>query len=172
MTQGNKNRLIWIKNPDVIFQIIVLISSIFLLLITRSYPARARLFPEILLCVIAILSCAYLSFRAFSSKLFQFFVTPELPGSEEGTGAVRKASITRFYRGWLSIGITVGVFALVGFVFAVPVYFMSYFFLLGREKNFLKIAGIALVTTVVVYIIFGYFLGVPITRGILLEWKP
>jgi predicted branched-subunit amino acid permease len=67
---------------------------------------------------------------------------------------------------------TVAAFGLFGFVFAIPVYFMSYFFLLGREKNFYKIATIALVTTGVVYIIFGYFLGVPISRGVLLEWKP
>ena len=164
--------LTWIKNPDVIFQIIVLISSIFLLVITRSYPARARIFPELLLYVIILLCCIYLFSKTFSSKLFQFFVTPGPPETDEGTVTLRKLSKARFYRGWLSIGITVGVFALFGFVFAIPVYFMSYFFFLGREKNFFKIVTIALVTTGVVYIIFGYFLGVPISRGVLFEWKP
>ena len=161
-----------IKNPDVIFQIIVLISSIFLLVIAKDYPARARIFPELLLYVLIILCCIYLFSKAFSSKLFQFFVTPGPPETDEGTVTLRKLSKARFYRGWLSIGITVGVFALFGFVFAVPVYFMSYFFFLGREKNFLKIASIALVTTAVVYIIFGHFLGVPISRGVLFGWNP
>ena len=173
MAEGKKiKRLSWIKNPDVIFQVIVLGSCIFLLMITKSYPARARIFPELLLYVIIILCCIYLFSKAFSHKLFQFFITPGPLETDEGTLTSRKLSKTRFYRGWLSIGITVGVFALFGFVFAVPVYFMSYFFFLGREKNFYKIVTIALVTTGVVYVIFGYFLGVPISRGVLFEWKP
>ncbi|MFB3885128.1 MAG: tripartite tricarboxylate transporter TctB family protein [Thermodesulfobacteriota bacterium] len=171
--RSKKNEgLTWIRNPDVIFQIIVLIASVFLLVITRSYPAKARIFPQILLSIIAILCCAYLSFKVFSPRLFQFFVTPESPGGEEEAEATRQSSTSRFYRGWLAIGITVGIFALFGFVFAIPVYFISYFFLLGRKKNFLKIAGIALATTAAVYIIFGYFLGVPISRGFLFGWKP
>ncbi len=173
MTEGkNIKRLSLIKNPDVIFQIIVLGSCIFLLIITKSYPARARIFPELLLYVIMILCCIYLFFKVFSPKLFQFFVTPESLETDEETATLRKLSKTRFYRGWLSIGITVAVFALLGFVFAIPVYFMSYFFFLGQEKNLLKIASIALVTTAVVYLIFGYFLGLPMTRGVLFDWKP
>jgi len=173
MTEGkNIKRLPWIKNPDVIFQIIVLSSCIFLLMITKSYPARARIFPELLLYVIIILCCIYLFSKVFSPKLFKFFVSPEPLQTDEETVTLRKLSKTRFYRGWLSIGMTVAVFALFGFVFAIPVYFMSYFFFLGQEKNLLKIVSIALVTAAMVYLIFGYCLGLPITRGVLFDWKP
>src|SRR4030042_4248096 len=108
MTEGkNIKRLSLIKNPDVVFQLIVLVSCIFLLIIAKSYPARARLFPELILYVIMILCCIYLFSKVFSPKLFKFFVSPEPLEIDEETATLKKLSKTRFYRGWLSIGITV-----------------------------------------------------------------
>ncbi len=161
--------LAFFRDPDIIFQLIVFCSSISLSIITRTYPLETRVFPEILLYVIIFLSGSQLLMKFFFPKLLLHF---DAPGAEDDDDdevvRARDLSSSRFYKSWLAIGIVIAVFILFGFVFTIPVYFMVYAIFLGQQKNLMKLAVIALMTTGVIYIIFGYFLYVPMIGGLFL----
>lgn len=162
------SRLSMLKKADTIFQVTVLACSVILAVVTQTYPARTRVFPELILYTLIFLSGTCLFLKFVSPRFLQYLVAPE-PEEEEDDEVIRarRLSAIRFYWGWLTIGISVSVLILFGFVFSIPVYFITYTLFLGNRKNLLEVTLVALFTTAMVYLIFGYFLYLPMVGGLL-----
>ena len=167
--RGNKQHLLLFKDADVIFQLVILGSSIFFLIITWSYPKGTRDFPEVLLYSIIFLCLVYLVFRFFFPKYFLYLVTPESEEDEDEVVRARNLTKNRFYLGWVTIGISVSILILFGFIFLIPVYFTTYTLLLGHRKALVRVSLVGLIITGVVYMIFGYFLYLPMIGGLLIS---
>jgi ABC-type glycerol-3-phosphate transport system permease component len=79
----------------------------------------------------------------------------------------KKLTASRFYLGCLGFGIAIAAVILFGFIFMVPVYFIFYTLFLGDKKNLIKVTITALAIAALVYLIFGYFMDIPMTKGLL-----
>jgi hypothetical protein len=154
-----------LKKGDVLFLLFLSLILLFLLREVVTYPSDTRAFPELILIGTLILSGSLLVVYFFVPSLEDIVISPE-PEGEVETG---KESKGRFLRGWISIGIALGASFLCGFVFLIPASFISYTMLLGRREMLLKIASLSLATAFLVYMVFDYFLGVPMMHGLL--WR-
>jgi hypothetical protein len=150
------------KKGDVLFPLFIFLIFLFLLKECFNYSSDSRAFPKLIIMGTLILSGSLLSMYIFFPSLKNIIVSPE--SGEKG--AERKwETRARFYRGWMSIVISLMAAFLFGFVFLIPASFISYTLLLGRKGVLLKILLLSLVTAVMVYMVFDRILGIPTMRG-------
>lgn len=168
MKEGAQSRLDLFKKGDVLFLLVIFLIFLILLRDSFNYPSESRGFPELIILSTLILSGSLLIVYFFIPTLKRVLVSPEIVGGEE----MRREWGTRgrFFRGWISIGISLLAAFFFGFVFLIPASFISYTLLLGRKGVFAKIFLLSVATAVLVYMVFGHFLGVPMMRGFLWTW--
>ncbi|MFB3884949.1 MAG: tripartite tricarboxylate transporter TctB family protein [Thermodesulfobacteriota bacterium] len=153
-----------LKSGDVLFLLAIVVGFLFFLKESFNYPSESSGFPRLIILGTLILS---------GSLLLVYFLFPSLkktivflePEDEEASKTWKTRG--RFYRGWLSIVVSILTAFLFGFLFLIPVSFVSYTLLLGRRGMLWKILLLALTTTLLVYIVFDWFLGIPTIRGYL-----
>jgi len=150
------------KKGNVLFPLFIFLIFLFLLKESFNYSSDSRAFPKLIILSTLILSGSLLSMYIFFPSLKNIIVSPE--SGEKGTER-KWETRARFYRGWMSIVISLLAAFLFGFVFLIPASFISYTLLLGRKGVLLKIFLLSLVTTVIVYIVFDRILGIPTMRG-------
>lgn len=153
------------KSGDVLFLLAIFLIFLFFLKESFNYPTESSSFPKLIILGTLILSGSLLLVYFFFPSLKRTIVSPE-PEVERETQREWKTR-GRFYRGWLSIAISILTAFLFGFLFLIPASFISYTLLLGRKGMFLKILLLSLATTLLVYIAFDRFLGIPTMRGYL-----
>jgi hypothetical protein len=161
------DRLKLFKKGEVLFLLVVFLFFLFVLRESSTYPSDTRAFPRLIILGTLILSVILLAVTFFMPSVKKAVVAPEPDGDEGSSTEWRTRG--RFYRGWLSIVISLVAASLFGFVFFIPVSFISYTLLLGRKRMLVKTVLLSLVTAVVVYIVFDRFLGIPTMRGLL--WR-
>ena len=71
------SRLSMLKKADTIFQVTVLACSVILAVVTQTYPARTRVFPELILYTLIFLSGTCLFLKFVSPRFLQYLVAPE-----------------------------------------------------------------------------------------------
>jgi len=152
------------KSGDVLFLFAIFLTFLFFFKESFNYPSDSGSFPKLIILGTMILSGSLLLVYFFFPSLKRTIVSPEHEGEETPKEWKTRG---RFYRGWLSIAISILTAFLFGFLFLIPLSFISYTLLLGRKGMFLKILLLALVTTLLVYIAFDWFLGIPTMRGYL-----
>lgn len=152
------------KNGDVLFLLAVFLIFLFFLKDSFNYPKDSRSFPDVIILSTLILSGFLLVVYFFFPSLKRTIVSPEPEGGETHREWKTRG---RFYRGWLSIIISILAAFLFGFLLLIPVSFISYTLLLGRKGMLLKVLLLALATTFLVYVVFDRFLGIPMMRGYL-----
>ena len=87
-------------------------------------------------------------------------------GEEKATAKKEVRRLRGFYGLLLTLILAVGAAMIGGFLYAVPLSFLT-FVLISEGWGKLWLASlISLVATVVTYLLFGQFLGIPLTRGI------
>ena len=161
------DRLKLFKKGEVLFLLIIFFFMLVVLRESSTYPSDTRAFPRLIILGTLILSVILLAVTFFMPSVKKAVVTPE-PDGDEGSSTEWKTR-GRFYRGWLSIITSLVAAFLFGFIFFIPVSFISYTVLLGRKRVLVKAVLLSLVTAAVVYIVFDRFLGIPTMRGLL--WK-
>jgi hypothetical protein len=154
-----------LRKGDVLFLLAIFLIFLFFLKESFNYPHESRSFPEVIILSTLILSGILLVVYFFFPSLKNTIVSPEPEGEREAQREWKTRG--RFYRGWLSIAISILTAFLFGFLFLIPASFISYTLLLGRKGMFLKILLLSLATTLLVYIVFDRFLGIPTMRGYL-----
>ena len=164
-----KNRIIshyldLLKSGEVLFPFAIFVIFLFFLMESFNYPSESGSFPKLIILGTLILSGSLLLVYFFFPSLKRTIVSPEPEGEETPKEWKTRG---RFYRGWSSIIISILTAFLFGFLFLIPASFISYTLILGRKGMFLKILLLALATTLLVYILFDRFLGIPTMRGYL-----
>jgi hypothetical protein len=168
MKERAQSRLGLFKKGEVLFPLFIFLIFLFLLRESSSCPSESRAFPKLIILGTLILSGSLLAVHFFFPFLKNIIVSP-VPGGEEEIQWEWKTR-GRFYRAWMSIGISLLTAFLFGFVFLIPASFISYTLLLGRKRMFWKTLFLSLVTAVFLYIVFVHFLGIPMTYGFLWRW--
>ncbi len=151
------------RNGDVLFLLFIFLAFLVLLRESYNYPQESRIFPELIIWCTLLLSGSLLFIYLFIPSWKEAVVSPD--GESEADTASGGDRAGRFFRGWICIGLSLLTAFLCGFLFLIPAAFLSYTLLLGRKGMLGKILLIALTTTLVIYGIFDYFLGIPTLHG-------
>ncbi len=169
MKQGGLSTLLsQFKKGDVQFLLIIFLIFSILLRNSFQYPLESRTFPQLIILVTLILSGGLLAVHLFAPTIRDILIVPEPEGDQ--APPLSPQNNCRFWRGWLSIAISLVVAFFFGFIFLIPASFISYVLLLGRKTMFIKILLLSLGTVLLVYILFDRFLGIPTMHGFLLTW--
>ncbi|MEI9479279.1 MAG: tripartite tricarboxylate transporter TctB family protein [Deltaproteobacteria bacterium] len=159
------DRLKLFKKGEVLFLLAIFLFFLIVLRESSTYPSDTRSFPALIIAGTLILCGILLVVTFFVPSVKEAVVAPE-PEGDEGSSREWKTR-GRFYRGWLSIITSLVAAFLVGFIFFIPVSFISYTLLLGRKRMLVKTVLLSVATAVVVFIAFDRFLGIPTMRGLL-----
>ncbi len=134
----------------------------------RSFPADARQFPQ-LMAVISLLFTIIALAIDFGDKNevhgeISDVDDTELKVLDEDTKRFRRK---RYYLAWAIILISTGVGFAFGFLFCALCLLLGFALVFGsREKRVFNLV-VAVVTTVVVYLVFGMLMKVPLVGGLL-----
>ena len=159
------DRLKLFKKGEVLFLLAIFLFFLIVLRESSTYPSDTRSFPALIIAGTLILCGILLVVTFFVPSVKDAVVAPEPEGDEGSSGEWKTRG--RFYRGWLSIITSLVAAFLVGFIFFIPVSFISYTLLLGRKRMLVKTVLLSVATAVVVFIAFDRFLGIPTMRGLL-----
>jgi hypothetical protein len=161
------DRLKLFKKGEVLFLLAIFLFFLMVLRESSNYPSDTRSFPALIIAGTLILCGILLVVTFFAPSLKEAVVAPEPEADENSTREWRTRG--RFYRGWLSIITSLVAAFLFGFIFFIPVSFVSYTLLLGRRRMLVKTLLLSMATAAVVFIVFDHFLGIPTMRGLL--WR-
>ena len=150
-----------LNNPVLIFNALVLIGFIILYILANNYSEGARKFPKFVLGIGIIVIVFWMVIYFIFPKAMHFIETQE----DADEGAVE--SPRRFYLACVCVVLSVLIACLFGFLFLVPAAFLSYAFLLGDRKKLTTLIIVTMITTVLFYVGFDYFLNIPMLKGIL-----
>ncbi len=150
-----------LNDPVFLFNACVLVAFIVLNFIANDYAEGARKFPKFVLGIgIAVITLWMIVYFIYP-KAMHFIETQE-EAVEGNVGSPR-----RFYLACVCVILSVFIGFLVGFLFLVPTAFLSYGLLLGDRKKLVTLVIVTVITTVLFYVGFDYFLNIPLLKGVL-----
>jgi Na+-driven multidrug efflux pump len=152
-----------LKNSIFLFNALVLLAFVSLAVMANHYPEGARVFPNFILAIGIGVITLWMLFYFFLPSFMRFIEVQE--EKEENPSG----SSLRFYQALLCIGFPILVGYLCGFIFLVPLAFLSYGLSLGDKKKLLSLVIVMAVTTILLFIGFDYILHIPLRKGILLD---
>lgn len=152
-----------LKNSIFLFNALVLLAFVSLAVMANHYPEGARVFPNFILAIGIGVITLWMLFYFFLPSFMRFIEVQE--EKEENPSG----SSLRFYQALLCIGFPILVGYLCGFIFLVPLAFLSYGLSLGDKKKLLSLVIVIAVTTILLFIGFDYILRIPLRKGILLD---
>lgn len=177
---------------ETIFKVCLIAFFLLLLWMGRDYPAKSRLFPQLLggISILFILLSFVQDFlKSKGERKAEGVKKPEPPSADVREETLRRlkeaeehaddagyveleASLKkkRLTQGVIIILISLGIGYLGGFLLIVPFYFISFGILHGDRKKAVKYVIIAAAVTVVTYLSFTSLMGVPLLRGALWEF--
>lgn len=148
---------------EVWFKFFLLTLFIFLYLLAIPYPQDSKKFPQLIALFSLIMLGVSLVLDFTSKETVAKEITDtgdgELRVADEG---IRKERRKRFYQTWGIILASTAIGFWGGFLFSTFFLFLGFALFFGKRKNFLKNAVIATLTTVVIYLIFEWMMGVPL----------
>jgi len=174
---------------ETVFKLCLLVFLLLLIWVSRNYPEKSRLFPQLLggITVIFIITSfiqGFLKPRHGDEK--REVTQPGPPSSDireemlrqlkeaeekaEDAGyevleeSMRKKRLTQ---GVVIILVSLAIGYLGGFLLTVPFYFITFGVLHGNRNQALKYIFIAAAVTVATYLSFSSLMGVPLLRGLL-----
>ena len=152
-----------IKDPVFLFNGSLL--GIFILMnsLASHFSERAKKFPKLVLGI-GILTLTFWMIAYFIFPALLKFIEAQAQKDEESAG-----NPSRYYRSWLCIGGSILMGYLFGFLFVVPVAFLSYGLILGEKKKFFSLITLMLVMTAFFYFGFYQVLHIPVLKGVFLD---
>jgi hypothetical protein len=178
-----------IKKTEWIFKICLLFFFLFLMWVGRSYPAKSKLFPQLLggvtvLFILISFVQDFLKLRRGEEKKVEV-KPPEPPSTDVREETLRRLKEAeehaddagyevleqslrrkRLAQSVIIILISLGIGYLGGFLLTVPFYFIAFGILHGKKQP-IKYVIIAVIVTVVTYLSFTKLMMVPLLRGLL-----
>ena len=154
-----------LKEPVFLFNAFLLGAFIFMDRQASGFPERAQKFPKFVLGIGILTLGFWMAAYLFFPALLRF--TEEQADKEE-QGPENGA---RYYWSWLCIAGSILVGYLFGFLFVVPVGFLSYGLILGEKKKLLSLAMVMVVMTLCFYVGFYRILHIPLLSGVLLNME-
>jgi hypothetical protein len=151
------------RRLEVWFKFFLLAFFIFLFLLAIPYPQDSKKFPE-LIALFSLIMLGVSLVLDFTGKetAVREITDPgdgQLRGTDENTKKERRK---RSYQTWGIILSSTAVGFWGGFLFSTFLLFLGFALFLGRRKDFLKNAAIAVFTTGIIYLIFEWMMGVPL----------
>ena len=179
----------WLRNTELLVKLGFLAFLLLLLWTGRTYPEKSRLFPEYLcgITIILIIASITLDFiKVKGKKKNRKGIDLERPSSTAMEGQMRRikemeaksetdAGYELLQKGVrekrLRESILIIIFALIiscigGLLLTVPFFYIVFGFLHGGKKHIVKYIIIASGITLLVYLSFSYFMGVPLLQGL------
>jgi Tripartite tricarboxylate transporter TctB family len=176
-----------VKKTEAIFKLCLMVFFLMLMWMSRSYPDKSRLFPQILgaVTVLFIIISFIQDFLGpkEEEKMMEAKEPPpsdvreetlrrlreveahaEDAGYEELEASLKKKRLTQ---GVVIILISLVIGYLGGFLLIVPFYFICFGILHGDRKKAFRYVAIAVSVTVVTYFSFTWLMGIPLLRGVL-----
>ena len=141
-------------NLDVCFQLLLFALFIILLWKSASYPLESRLYPQIIGMITSALLIATLA-RSFRKGNAQ----------EKSTDPEVSLRRKRFLETTLIVILATGLGFIGGFILGVLCYYIAYAFLREEKGKRVHTLSIGMGLTVLFYIVFGWFMNVPLLRG-------
>jgi hypothetical protein len=145
-------------NLNLFFHLGVLIFFLLLLWDSRRYPFESRLYPQVIGIIVLILILV---------SLLQHFRGKEKEKVADSLAGLRR---TRFLQISLILVFATAVGFLGGFLLSVLCYYVAYAFFQEDKTKLLRTLSIGIALTVICYISFGWFLNVPLFRGVLMNF--
>jgi hypothetical protein len=183
-----------IKKTEWIFKICLLFFFLFLMWVGRNYPAKSKLFPEllggitILFILISFVQDVLKLKRGEKEEKVEVKQPEPSPSSDVREETLRRLKEVeehaddagyevleqsvrrkRLAQSIVIILISLGIGYLGGFLLTVPFYFIAFGILHGKKKP-IKYIIIAVVVTVVTYLSFTELMMVPLLRGLLWDF--
>ncbi len=148
------------KDPVFLFNGSLL--GIFILMhsLASHFSERAKKFPKLVLGI-GILTLTFWMIAYFIFPALLKFIEAQAQKDEESAG-----NRSRYYWSWLCIGGSILMGYLFGFLFVVPVAFLSYGLILGERKKFFSLITLMLVMTAFFYFGFHQVLHIPVLKGV------
>ena len=153
------------KNLEICFKLFLLFFFAILYLMAIPYPKESKQLPHLIaqftLVILAI------------SLLFDFFRKKKAPEErlevgdadlDASPGKEALAKKKRFYQTWAIILVATAVGYWIGFLFSSFILFMGFAYILGPKRNLFRNTFIAILVTVVIYVLFGQIMGVPLVE--------
>jgi hypothetical protein len=153
-----------LKNPIFLFNGLVLAAFVSFAAAASRYSEGAKKFPNFVLTIGIGVIALWMAIYFFFPSFMRFIEVQE--ENEEGV----VGSTQRYYKGLLCIGSSLLAGFLFGFIFFVPLTFLSYGILLGERRKLVSLIIVMAVTTVLLYLGFDCVLHIPLRKGILLDW--
>jgi hypothetical protein len=131
--------------------------------LASHFSERAKKFPKLVLGI-GILTLTLWMMAYFIFPALLKFIEAQAQKDEASAG-----NTSRYYRSWLCIGGSILTGYLFGFLFVVPVAFLSYGLMLGEKKKFFSLIMLTLVMTAFFYVGFYRVLHIPVLKGLFLN---
>jgi hypothetical protein len=152
-----------IKDPVFLFNGCLLGVFIVMNSLASHFSERAKKFPKFVLGI-GILTLTFWMIAYFVFPALLKFIEAQAQKDEESA-----ENRSRYYRAWLCIGGSILVGYLFGFIFVVPVAFLSYGLILGDKKRLVSLVTLMLVLTAFFYFGFYQVLHIPVLKGVILD---
>ena len=152
-----------IKDPVFLFNGSLLGIFILLNFVANHFSERAKKFPKFVLGI-GILTLTFWMIAYFIFPALLKFIEAQAEKEDEWEG-----NRSRYYRSWLCIAGSILTGYLFGFIFVVPVAFLSYGLILGERKKWVSLITLMLVMTACFYVGFYQILHIPVLKGVLLD---
>ncbi len=153
------------KNLEIWFKLFLLFFFAALYFMAIPYPKESKQLPHLIaqftLMILAI------------SLLFDFLQKKKTSNKRPEVGdagldvSIKEGAIgdkKRFYQTWAIILVATAVGYWIGFLFSSFLLFMGFAYILGPKKSLFKNTLIAILVTVVIYVLFGQIMGVPLVE--------
>ncbi len=152
---------VWFK-----FALLVVFSAFYLLAL--PFPELARQFPQMLAVLSIALTVIALGLDFTRKQAVQGEISDvddtELKVVDEDSRRFRRK---RYYQTWAIILVSTGVGFLIGFLFSALCLLAGFALVFGTRDKLTGNLIIAVVTTLLVYLVFGMLMQVPLVGGIL-----
>jgi ABC-type amino acid transport system permease subunit len=177
----------WLRSIEFLVELGLLIFFLLLLWMARIYPEKSRFFPMLLCTAAVILTLTSLiqgffkvqekrkkekkedTFPAEDVHREKLKWAEDVEEESEGDAGFKQldeeSRRKRVCQSLLIVFISIIIGYIGGFLLAVPFYFLAFGVLHGQKKQVTKYIIIALVITLLVYVFFMYFMGVPLLRS-------
>ncbi len=134
----------------------------------RSFPADAKQFPQLMAVISLVLTVIALAIDFTDKNEAQGEISDvddtELKVLDGDTKRFRRK---RYYLAWAIILVSTAVGFAVGFLFCALCLLLGFAFAFGAREKLVSNLIVAVVTTLVVYLVFGMLMKVPLVGGVL-----
>jgi hypothetical protein len=157
-----------LKRTEVWFKVVLLAFFGILYAQAFSFPQQSRQFPHLIALPSLILTLVSLVIDFAGKKM----ATGQIAGTEDAElttldESARRERKKRFWQAWGIILVSMAIGFLGGFLFSAFSLLVGFAFLFGRKENLRKNLIYAVAITIATYLVFQWFMDVPLLRGTL-----